>query len=118
MLAAHGRPVFCAIVQRKTDRYLTFRNQPGAARATSRIAVMAITHVTPVAPFGAITTFRIASIVERAVQAVQDVFTAAHTRQQLSRLTPRQLADIGLTDASLAPVDLDEVSRMLAAGRR
>lgn len=79
---------------------------------------MAAIETTRPAPFGAISAFRFVSAVERAVEAFRAYWVAIQTRDQLARLSPRQLADIGLADATYSRLDLDEIARVLAANRR
>lgn len=66
-----------------------------------------------VAPFGAITTYRIVEAFERSISAVRAKFVADRTYRELSRLTPTQLRDIGLGEQ-----DLTDFCRTAAGGRR
>jgi uncharacterized protein YjiS (DUF1127 family) len=79
---------------------------------------MAAYVVAPRAPFGAITLFRLGSAVERAVGALRAFWVEARVREELSRLTPHQLADIGLEEAPITTVEIDAATRMFAADRR
>lgn len=62
---------------------------------------MAITHNTPQAPFGAITLHRIVSAVEGLWARVSEWNARRKTRAILSRLSDRELADIGLHRGAL-----------------
>lgn len=61
---------------------------------------------TQTAPFGAISTYRLVAFVEAVVQDVRAARAAARTRRALSRLTPRELADIGVDDIDAAVAGL------------
>jgi uncharacterized protein YjiS (DUF1127 family) len=60
------------------------------------------------APFGAITAHRVISGVETTVRAVSEWNTARKTHNELSKLTTRELADIGLSYG-----DLDNIKRVM-----
>ena len=79
---------------------------------------MAATLTPPRAPFGSETLQRLAAAVDRRIGELKRSWAVSETRDQLLRLTPRQRADIGLGDAALPTLDLDEIARSLAAGRR
>lgn len=64
--------------------------------------MMATFETTRPAPFGAETVYRIVSVAEAAFSALVDWNNRRITRNALSRLSERDLADIGLT---LADVD-------------
>ena len=57
---------------------------------------MAATGTSRRAPFGAITTFRITSLLDRAFAALAGWNDARITRKALARLSDRELDDIGL----------------------
>ena len=57
---------------------------------------MTVTTMTPAAPFGAITTFRAISRIERLFVALRAWHVSRKTGDQLSRLSDHELADIGL----------------------
>jgi uncharacterized protein YjiS (DUF1127 family) len=57
---------------------------------------MAAIQTTRRAPFGANTAFRIASVLDAAITAVANWNDARQTRAALSRLSDRELDDIGL----------------------
>jgi len=57
---------------------------------------MAAVETTRPAPFGAITTYRAITSVSRALRAVSAWNDARATRNALSKLSDRQLDDIGL----------------------
>jgi uncharacterized protein YjiS (DUF1127 family) len=57
---------------------------------------------TQTAPFGAITAYRAVAFVENVVESFRAARSAARTRRALSRLTPRELADIGVHDIDAA----------------
>ena len=57
---------------------------------------MAAVETTRPAPFGAITTYRAINSVSRALRAVSAWNDARATRNSLSKLSDRQLDDIGL----------------------
>jgi uncharacterized protein YjiS (DUF1127 family) len=61
---------------------------------------------TQTAPFGAITVFRAVSFIEGVVEDVRAARAAARTRRALSRLTPRELSDIGVDDIETAIASL------------
>jgi uncharacterized protein YjiS (DUF1127 family) len=79
---------------------------------------MAVAAVAPRAPFGAITLFRFGSALEGAVTALRSMWVEARLREELARLSPRQLADIGLEEAPITAVEIDAVARQLGADRR
>jgi uncharacterized protein YjiS (DUF1127 family) len=79
---------------------------------------MAAIDVAPRAPFGAITLFRLGSALESAAAALRAVWVEARLREELARLSPRQLADIGLEGAPVTAVEIDAATRILAADRR
>jgi uncharacterized protein YjiS (DUF1127 family) len=79
---------------------------------------MAASAIAPRAPFGAITLFRVGSAVERAMAGLRAWWIEVRLRDELSRLTPRQLADIGLEEAPITAVEIDAATRMFAADRR
>ena len=66
---------------------------------------MAMIKTAQAAPFGAITAHRVISrvtnVAENVSTWVQNRLDAASTAQQLSRLSPQMLADIGLSDADV-----------------
>jgi uncharacterized protein YjiS (DUF1127 family) len=70
---------------------------------------MAAIETTRRAPFGAITTYRITSVFDRAISAVADWNDARVTRRALDKLTDRELDDIGLCRG-----DIEDI----ATGRR
>lgn len=82
---------------------------------------MTITANRPVAPFGAITVFRLVNAVEALALAAGRAWRAAQTRRALARLSAHQLADVGvtgrLTGAAGAPGDIDALAQTLAARR-
>jgi uncharacterized protein YjiS (DUF1127 family) len=57
---------------------------------------------TQAAPFGAITAYRAVAFVENLVETFRAARAAARTRRALARLTPRELADIGVHDIDAA----------------
>lgn len=63
---------------------------------------MAATETTRSAPFGAITTYRIVALMERAITAFRDWNDARVTRNALAKLSDRELDDIGLCRADIA----------------
>jgi len=65
-----------------------------------------------VAPFGAISVFRLVNAVEGVALSLGRAWRAAQTRRALARLSAHELADIGLAGA-----ELDAVARALAARR-
>lgn len=67
---------------------------------------MAAVETTRPAPFGAITTYRAISAVSRAFRAVSVWNDARATRNSLSKLSDRQLDDIGLCRG-----DIDRIAR-------
>jgi uncharacterized protein YjiS (DUF1127 family) len=76
---------------------------------------MSAVEFTRPAPFGAIALFRAVSAVEGLVRSLRVSWAAAAARRELSRLTPHELADIGLADATLTRLDLAAVTRAMAA---
>lgn len=62
---------------------------------------MAATETTRPAPFGAVTTFRAVTLVERAFWALRNWNDARTTRKALAKLSDRELDDIGLCRADL-----------------
>lgn len=74
--------------------------------------------ITRRAPFGAESIHRAVRAVESVLDGLRQRWAESETRDQLARLSPRQRADIGLADAGLCTLDLDEVARALSAGRR
>jgi uncharacterized protein YjiS (DUF1127 family) len=62
---------------------------------------MAATETTRPAPFGAITTFRAVTLIERALRALRNWNDARVTRKELSKLSDRELDDIGLCRADI-----------------
>ncbi len=70
-----------------------------------------------VAPFGAISVFRVVSAVEALTLWVGRAWRAAQTRRALSRLSAHELADIGLTDANRSPAELQAIAQAVAARR-
>jgi uncharacterized protein YjiS (DUF1127 family) len=62
---------------------------------------MATFETTRPAPFGAETTFRIVSYVDSVITALVDWNNKRVTRDALSRLSDRELTDIGLTRADV-----------------
>lgn len=62
---------------------------------------MAATETTRSAPFGAITTFRAVNLAERALWALRSWNDARITRKALTKLSDRELDDIGLCRADL-----------------
>jgi uncharacterized protein YjiS (DUF1127 family) len=79
---------------------------------------MAAAAFAPRAPFGAITLFRFGSALDGAVSALRAIWVEARLREELARLSPRQLADIGLEEAPITAVEIDAATRQLAADRR
>ncbi len=67
-----------------------------------------------VAPFGAITVFRIVDGVERLFAGLRAAGAARAARRELARLSAQELADIGLGDRSRSKADLSQVARALA----
>jgi uncharacterized protein YjiS (DUF1127 family) len=61
---------------------------------------------TQTVPFGAITVFRAVAFVEAVLDDIRSARAAARTRRALSRLTPRELADIGVDDIETAIASL------------
>lgn len=79
---------------------------------------MPATHLARPAPFGSESLQRLVAAVDGLFGRVSRRFGAADTRDALLRLTPRQRDDIGLGDAPVPSLDLDEIARSLSAGRR
>lgn len=67
---------------------------------------MAATEPTRVAPFGAISTFRITGMIENTLAALAAWNDARVTRNSLDRLSDRELDDIGLCRG-----DIDLIAR-------
>ncbi len=63
------------------------------------------------APFGAISIYRIASAVEAPIRAFKRWSIARRTETELSKLTNRELMDIGLERGWLADVSDDAARR-------
>ncbi len=61
-------------------------------------------------PMGAITTFRLVSLVERAVEAVVAWRNARLTEKALLKLSDKQLADVGLHRGEITEV-AEELAR-------
>jgi len=70
-----------------------------------------------VAPFGAISTFRLVTAVENVALAIGRAWRAGQTRRALERRSAHELADIGLADTAGARADLAAIARTLAARR-
>ena len=70
------------------------------------------------APFGSESVQRLVAAVDGFLGRVSRRFSASDTRAALLRLSPRQRDDIGLGDAPVPSLDLDEIARSLSAGRR
>ncbi len=70
---------------------------------------MAAVETTRRAPLGAIATYRITSVFDRAISAVVDWNDARVTRKSLDKLSDRELDDIGLSRGDIQDI---------AAGRR
>lgn len=70
-----------------------------------------------VAPFGAISAFRLVSAVESIALAAGRAWRAAQTRRALERLSAHELADIGLTEVSRSNGGLDAFAQALVARR-
>ena len=68
---------------------------------------MAATETTRVAPFGAISTFRVSRMIENTLAAVAGWNDARVTRKALGRLSDRELDDIGLCRG-----DIDRISHL------
>ena len=62
---------------------------------------MAAIETSRVAPFGAISVFRIVQFGERILRAVRARIVAERTHSELVKLSPAQLRDIGLGDRDL-----------------
>ncbi len=66
---------------------------------------MAMIETARPAPFGAITTYRATNMISGLYAAVKSTINvrsaARQTADELARLTPAQLADIGLSDADV-----------------
>lgn len=62
---------------------------------------MAMIETARPAPFGAITSFRIVEIFSGLAERIREYFEAQRAAEQLSRLSPALLADIGLTEADV-----------------
>jgi hypothetical protein len=69
------------------------------------------------APFGSETVHRAVVAVERALASVRRAAAEAEIRDMFVRLSPRFRKDIGLVEG-VPTLDLDELTRILAAGRR
>lgn len=69
------------------------------------------------APFGSETVHRAVVVAERAVASLRRAATEAEIRDMFVRLSPRFRKDIGLVEG-VPTLDLDELTRILAAGRR
>ncbi len=67
---------------------------------------MAAFETTRTAPFGAITTLKIVQAFETALHRISTWNDARVTRNALSKLTDRELDDIGLCRADLERLDL------------
>jgi uncharacterized protein YjiS (DUF1127 family) len=67
---------------------------------------MAATETTRVAPFGAISTFRISRIIENTLASLANWNDARITRNALGKLSDRELDDIGLCRG-----DIDLIAR-------
>lgn len=65
---------------------------------------MAAVETTRPAPFGAISTYRAISAMSRAARAVSDWNNARATRVALSKLSDRELDDIGLCRADIETI--------------
>jgi uncharacterized protein YjiS (DUF1127 family) len=74
---------------------------------------MSVAALTRPAPFGAIALFRAVTAVEGVLKALRARWAAAEARRELSRLTPHELADIGLADATLTRMDIAAVTRAM-----
>lgn len=66
---------------------------------------MALSQNTRTAPFGAISTYKLVSAIEAAPRAVQAWNTRRKTKAVLSKLTNRELEDIGLTRGDVDNLD-------------
>ena len=73
---------------------------------------MAVTHTTTHAPFGAVSVYRLVSLVGEGVMAVYHWNVAHRMRRDLNALTDHQLHDIGLERA-----DIDAVADRALAKR-
>jgi uncharacterized protein YjiS (DUF1127 family) len=65
---------------------------------------MAATETTRPAPFGAVSAFRVTSLIGNAVAAVAAWNDARVTRNALAKLSDRELDDIGLTRADIETI--------------
>ncbi|MEL7465117.1 MAG: DUF1127 domain-containing protein [Pseudomonadota bacterium] len=72
---------------------------------------MAVIETSRTAPFGAISTLRFVEFFERASRAVKAKFVADETYRTLSKLSPRQLQDIGLGEQDLTAFSRDIARR-------
>jgi len=65
---------------------------------------MSVTEINRPVPLGSVTTFRLVSIVERAVEGFAAWRSSRATASALSELSDKQLADIGLNRGEIAEV--------------
>ncbi len=68
---------------------------------------MAVFEQNRIAPFGAISVYKAVSFMDRIVRTVRAKLIAERTHNELSRLSPSQLRDIGLGDHDLGAFSRD-----------
>jgi len=107
MHGTHGRHEFGSLALHMQHDYFAGRGQKCPKRRQfEKEHIMAATETTRVAPFGAISTFRISRMIEDTLAALANWNDARITRKALSRLSDRELDDIGLCRG-----DIDLIAR-------
>jgi uncharacterized protein YjiS (DUF1127 family) len=97
MHGAHGRHESASLAMHMQHAYLAARGQKCPIRRRfEKEHIMAATETTRVAPFGAISTYRISRMIDDTMAALAAWNDARITRKALGRLSDRELDDIGL----------------------